>query len=329
MKNNRLRWFQKRRMIRQFGTAIFSLLLAILIFMTVISGDGTNKGNSSGINSSSFSDTVENVPINFKYDSNEYYISGYASTVTVTLSSSNRVNLTTETNKSTRNFQVTADLTNLKEGTSKVQLDVRNLPAGMTAKISPNTATVTIGKKKTKTFPVKAEISDEQVAKGYRVKSTDLDIDEAKVTSNEATIGQMDHIRATLPDNESALTDDFDGKVNLQAVDASGNVLAATISPETTNLSVEVSTMTKKVPIKVEFTGDMDSSLSNINYSLDTSTAVIQGDQASLNKISELTAKLNISNVTSNTTKTVKLGVPEGVVVEPSEVDVKLTTTKK
>lgn len=329
MKNNRLRWFQKRHMIRQFGTAIASLFIAIFVFMTIVSGDGTNKGNSSGANSSSFSDTVENVPINFKYDSSEYYISGYASTVTVTLSSSNRVNLTTETNKSTRNFQVTADLTNLKEGTSKVQLDVHNLPAGMTAKIAPNTATVTIGKKKTKTFAVKAEISNSQVAKGYKVKSTDLDVDEVKVTSNEATIAQIDHIRASLPDDEPALSDDYEGKVNLQAVDASGNVLAATISPETANLSVNVSTMTKKVPIKVELTGDMDSSLSNISYSLDTSTALIQGDQASLNSISELTAKVDISNVKGNTTKTVKLAAPEGVVVDPSEVEVKLTTTKK
>lgn len=249
MKNKRLHWHQKRRLIRQVGTGIFSLFLAILIFMTVVSGDGINKGNSSGVNSSNFSDTVENVPINFKYDSNEYYISGYASTVTVTLSSSNRVNLTTETNKSTRNFQVTADLTNLKEGTSKVQLDVHNLPAGMTAKVSPNTATVTIGKKESKTFAVKTEISDDQVAKGYTVKSTDLDIDEAKVTSNEATIAQIDHIRATLPDDEPALIEDYEGKVNLQAVDSNGNVLGATISPETADLSVEVVPLTKKAPI--------------------------------------------------------------------------------
>ncbi|MGT2929868.1 CdaR family protein [Streptococcus dentasini] len=328
MKNKTFRWYIKRSTIRRIGTGIFSLLLATLIFMTVISGDGTNKGTANGNSSSTFSNTLENVPINFKYDSSEYYISGYASGVNVTLSSSNRVNLAAETDKATRNFQVTADLTNLREGTSKVQLDVKNLPAGMTAKIAPNTVTVTIGKKSSKSFEVRADISDDQIARGYRVKSTDLDINKVKVTSNETTISQIDHIRATLPDNEPALTSDFNGKVNLQAVDSNGNVLAATIAPETAEMSVDVSPISKKVPVKIKFTGNMDSSLSNINYTTNTSTVTIQGDQATLDNISELTAFIDISDIKGNTTKKVKLSA-DGVTVDPSEISVKINTTKK
>ncbi|MFC3932912.1 CdaR family protein [Streptococcus dentapri] len=328
MKNKKIRWSQKRRILRQLGTGIFSLLIAILIFMTVISGDGTNKGMASNGSSSTFSNTLKNVPIDFKYDSDEYYISGYAYGVDVTLTSSNRVNLATETDASTRNFKVTADLTNLREGTSKVQLEVDDLPSGMTAKISPKTVTVTIGKKTSKSFDVKADISDDQLAKGYKLKGADIDVDKVKVTSNETTISQIDHIRATLPDNEPALTDDYEGKVNLQAVDSNGNVLAATIEPEQANLSVDVSPIIKKVPVKVNFTGTMDSSLSSIDYTLDTSTVTIQGDQETLNNIDELAVSVDISNITKNTTKTVKLSA-EGVTVNPEEIEVKLTTKKK
>lgn len=67
--------------------------------------------------------------------------------------------LTTETSSDTRHFKLVADLSNLGQGTSRVPIQVKDLPAGMSAQVSPSTLTATIGKKPAKPFDVVANIT--------------------------------------------------------------------------------------------------------------------------------------------------------------------------
>lgn len=61
-------------------------------------------------------------------------------------------------------------MTNLGEGTQTVPLQVTDLPSGVTATASPSSISVTIGKKKTKTFEVQGEVDSSQLATGYELK---------------------------------------------------------------------------------------------------------------------------------------------------------------
>ena len=125
-----------KRLVRFFTNdrlwqMVVALFLAVTLFFTAWSGNTQNKNNSS-IASNTFTKTVESVPVDIKYDSDKYFISGYSYETEVYLTSINRVKLDSEINNDTRSFKVVADLSNLGEGTQTVPLKVTNLPSGVT-----------------------------------------------------------------------------------------------------------------------------------------------------------------------------------------------------
>ena len=90
---------------------ISSLLFACVLFIYATSIDYQNNTNARQTKTETYTNTVVNVPIDIQYDSDQYFISGFSSEVTVFLTGSNRVTLASEMKESTRKFKVTADLT--------------------------------------------------------------------------------------------------------------------------------------------------------------------------------------------------------------------------
>lgn len=318
---------RKRLFTKNSGIGLVSLLFALLLFFTATVSNYNGTQTQINQTTETYSHTLENIPIDIKYDSDKYFISGYSYETEVYLTSTNRLKLDSEINSSTRKFKVVADLTNLDEGTSKVTLQVKNLPDDVTATVSPVSMSVTIGKKKTETFPVKVELGDDQIAEGYALKSYELAISKAKVTSDETTIGQIDHVVATLPDS-MRLSGNYDDNVTLQAVSASGMILPAVIEPAKAKLHVEVNALTKAVPIKIEYKGDMPSGVSDIKYSLSVDQAVIQGSQEALDAINEIVIPIDISAIEETMVRSIPLSA-DNVTVTPDVVDVTFTVVKK
>lgn len=307
----------------QFWIVFVSLFFAILLFLLA----AVNNYNQSGTQSSGiYSHTLVDVPIDFKYDSDEYFISGYSYETEVYLTSSNRVKLDSEINADTRSFKVVADLTDLETGTQTVELKITDLPTGVTATTTPTSISVTIGKKKTKTFSVQGSVNESQLESGYAIKKVSTNISEVEVTSSEAIIDQIDHVEAALPETE-ILSGDYSDKVTLQAVAADGTILAASINPDKARLDVTVKKLTKTVPLTIELTGNQDASVSSIKATPSQETVTISGSQEALDAIEEVTAQVDISNITKDTSQVVKLSA-DNVTVDPSKVSVQLTVTK-
>ena len=123
-----------------------------------------NNSNARTTKTETYTNTVLNVPIDIQYDSDQYFISGFSSEVTVFLTGSNRVTLASEMKESTRKFKVTADLTQATEGIIEVPLTIENLPSGLTAVATPQKITVKIGKKVTRdNVPVIPQIDYSQI----------------------------------------------------------------------------------------------------------------------------------------------------------------------
>ncbi|WP_019319204.1 CdaR family protein [Streptococcus mutans] len=316
----------KRFFTKRLWLTLVSIFFAILLFLTANSVNYGSRNQTTGL-LQTYNHTLENVPIDIKYDSNKYFISGYSYDTEVYLTSTNRVKLDSEINNDTRHFKVVADLSNAKEGTNKVPLEIKDLPSGVSAEASPTTINVTVGKKKTKTFKVVGKVSDNQIADGYKLKKISTSASEVEVTSDESTIEQIDHVVAVLPENQ-VLSKDYSGSVTLQAVSENGKILPSIIDPTKTDLEVDVEELSKKVPIIVELTGQINSSLSDIRYELATKEVLVYGKQENLEKISYIKAKVNISDVTKDTTKTIPLAA-DNLKISPAKVTVKLTVKKK
>ncbi|MFC5630419.1 MULTISPECIES: CdaR family protein [Streptococcus] len=318
---------RKKLFTKKFGIGLVSLLFSLLLFFTATSSNYNSTQAQFNRTTETYSHTLENIPIDIKYDSDKYFISGYSYETEVYLTSTNRLKLDSEINRSTRKFKVVADLTNLTEGTSKVTLQVKDLPDDVSATVSPVSMSVTIGKKKTETFPVRVEIAEDQFADGYALKSYELGLTKVKVTSDETIIGQIDHVVATLPDG-MRLEGDYNDSITLQAVSENGMILPAVIEPASANLQITVSSLTKTVPIRVDYTGELPSNVSDIKYSLSFDKTVIQGNQQALDAISELVIPINISDITESTIRTMTLAADD-VIVTPAVVDVTLNVVKK
>lgn len=311
----------------QFWLVIVSIFLSLLLFLAATTSNYTHVGSQVSGATETYTHTLTNVPIDIKYDSDKYFISGYSYETEVYLTSINRVKLDSEINNDTRSFKVVADLTGLGEGTQTVPLKVMNLPSGVTATASPNNISVTIGKKKTKTFNVQGKVDVSQLAPGFELKKVSTDVSEVEVTSDESIIDQIDHVVANLPENE-VLNGNYSGRVALQAVSADGTILASAINPSKARLEVSVKKLTKTVPVRVKLTGKMNDKVSDISYNLNQDQVTISGSQAALDAVNEVVATVNVSNITKDTSLSVNLAA-DNVAVEPSVVTVQLTVTKK
>ncbi len=311
----------------QFWLVIVSIFLSLLLFLAATTSNYTHVGSQVSGATETYTHTLTNVPIDIKYDSDKYFISGYSYETEVYLTSINRVKLDSEINNDTRSFKVVADLTGLGEGTQTVPLKVMNLPSGVTATASPNNISVTIGKKKTKTFNVQGKVDVSQLAPGFELKKVSTDVSEVEVTSDESIIDQIDHVVANLPENE-VLNGNYSGRVALQAVSADGTILASAINPSKARLEVSVKKLTKTVPVRVKLIGKMNDKVSDISYNLNQDQVTISGSQAALDAVNEVVATVNVSNITKDTSLSVNLAA-DNVSVEPSVVTVQLTATKK
>lgn len=305
---------------------LVSVFFAILLFLSAVS-NSNNASSQKNNPVETFTQSITDVPIDMKYNSDKYFISDYSYGSQVYLSSTNRVKLDSEVNGDTRHFKIVADLTNSKPGKVSVPLKVSNLPIGLTAKVTPDRLTVTIGRKKTKSFPVTGGVDPKQIVSGYEIASITSTDKRVEVTSDESKIDLIDHVVAKLPDNVK-LSSDYNDTVTLQAVSADGTILASSINPAKTDLEVKIKKISKTVPVSVLMTGQMSDRVSEIQPRLSRQTVVISGPREVLDTINEVTAKVDITDVTKSTSKTITLS-EESVTIEPSSLNVQLTVKKK
>ena len=217
---------------------ISSLLFACVLFIYATSINYQNNNNARSTRTETYTNTVLNVPLDIEYDSEQYFISGFSSEVTVFLTGSNRVTLASEMQESTRKFSVKADLTQATEGTVEVPLTIENLPSGLTAVATPQKITVKIGKKVTREkVPVIPQIDYSQIDESVIIESVTVSDQRVSVTSDSNTLSKIDKLVAVLPTSER-ITGNYSGSVPLQAVDKNGTVLPTIITPFETTLKV-------------------------------------------------------------------------------------------
>ena len=246
---------------------ISSLLFACILFVYATSINYQNNSNARTTKTETYTNTVLNVPIDIQYDSDQYFISGFSSEVTVFLTGSNRVTLASEMKESTRKFKVTADLTQATEGTIEVPLTIENLPSGLTAVATPQKITVKIGKKVTReNVPVIPQIDYSQIDDSIIVDSVIISNQRVSVTSDEDTLSKIDKIVAMLPTSER-ITGNYSDSVPLQAVDKNGTVLPVVITPFETTMKV----VTRPVKNTNSATTTTHSSTTSSDVNTDTS----------------------------------------------------------
>ena len=217
---------------------VSSLFFAFVLFVYATSTNFQNSNTVRQVKSETYSNTIPNVPIDIQYDNNQYFISGFASEVSVILTGANRVTLASEMQESTRKFKVTADLKDASEGTIEVPLTIENLPNGLTAVATPQKITVKVGKKvRLDNMIVVPQIEQSQIDPKLQIDSVTVSNERVSVTTDQETVTKIDRIIAVLPTSER-ITGNYTGSVPLQAIDRNGVVLPVVITPFDTIMKI-------------------------------------------------------------------------------------------
>lgn len=305
---------------------LISVFFAVILFFNanaVLLKNSSERTNTSETHST----TIYDMPIDLKYDNDRYFVSGYDGTANVYLTSYNQVRLTAEKTPDTRSFHLVADLSKAKEGTVEVPIRVVELATGVNAQVDPGNISVTIEKKASKTFDITPVVSEKQLPLGYKLTSISTDKKTVTVTSGASIITQIARVEAVLP-SDVILDNNFSGKVFLRAVDSSGKVLPTKLSPISVKMQVEVGLPNKNVPVVGQITGKKDSSIKDYAFKLAKDNVNIAGEQKYIDNISNITANIDVTDITKETVIKVPLSI-DNVTTTPNQIEVTVTPTKK
>ena len=317
------KWISKR------NTMIFvSLLLALLFFFYV--------DNQASTIIDSAAEVLENQTVEATYNKEAYIVEGLPDTADVTLIG-RTVDLYLAKQLSTG--KVTVDLSNLKEGTHRVDLNYQNSINSVSYKLNPSSITVNVYEKVSATKPITIDvINKDKLNSTLSVQSVTLDKEEViiKGTDDPKSIHNIDNV-ATVKAlvDVGSISDPTSGvnipdNVKLVAYDKYGNVVDVEIVPEKVNATVNIESYSAEAKIKVIPKGidklAFGKSISSISTSVNTIT--IYGDEETVKSYSDtyIPIEVDVTGLSESKTYTVVVPKSDGIrEVSEDTITVKIT----
>jgi YbbR domain-containing protein len=144
-----------------------ALFLAIILFVSVKTGEGTKDGGAVGEDL----DQIRDVPVEPYYDFENLVVTGVPETVNITIEGP--MNLV-QTTKLLKDFIIKVDLRSLPLGKHQVRIEHENISGKLQVRIDPATIDVVIEEKITQSFRVDPEFNERLLAEDFNVVSMDL-----------------------------------------------------------------------------------------------------------------------------------------------------------
>ncbi|WP_462419830.1 CdaR family protein [Salinicoccus sp. Marseille-QA3877] len=305
----------------KWGLRFVALLLALFMFLSVNNVfENINPFNEEG--ELDETELIQGMPVDILYDEDDYYVSGVPNQVNVQLSgnTSNVVRLQT-----TRDFNVQLDLRNRSTGEHEVHFTIDELPENVSAEVVPETATVNIQDLVSQTFTVQAEVNGSRVGPNHQLETVTVEPDTVTVYGGENEINRIQYVRATLSDN-TRITDDRAEEADIGVFDFQFNRLDVRTEPSNVRVEIDVSELSKTVPVNYTVSGMVDSDHELVDVELNYENVEVFGSEETLSGIDSVDVEIDVDDLDSSTTQDVELDLPESVTkTEPAVLEADLT----
>lgn len=295
---------------------ILSLIFAIGLFYFIDRDAVTLVNNDAKI--------LYNIPVEVKYNSSAYVIEGVPETVDMTLIGSKYEIYLAE---SLGDNKVTVDLTDYQASKNpvRVKLAYNKIINNVSYKIDPTYVTVTIKEKVSDNKTISYDLmNQDDLDPRLSVKSVELSKSDVIVRGAQDTIDRIASIKALIDLNNEEFTKA--GKYTLDnltllAYGSDGKIIE-NVEIVATNISakVELDSFSKKVPVKVQITGELVSgkAISSITINGVDATnfeTTIYGDEQALENIESIPVSIDADGQGNNGSKTSKVtfSKPAGV----------------
>ena len=288
---------------------IGSLVLAVSLFAYVSS---TNQGSQNNqtqqqMNSGNFLSSLTsqrkakvNLPLQLDVNDVRYFVTGAPENVTVQLAGPSAL-VTAAVN--TKNFEVYANLHDLTLGNHTVTLKIRGLSKDIAAQIIPGKISINLAQRATRNIPVKVQYNNENIADGYDVGNVKSSIQTVQITGAAEQVARVQDVVAQLPiPNNTKST--INQRVQLQALDSNGNLVDVVMTPQITNVTLPITPGEGKkvVPVVLKAIG---TNADEYTLTASVNEISVMGKQKILNDIKQVIVQVDVSGITSNTTKQV------------------------
>lgn len=283
-----------------------SLFLAILIFIVIDQKIILFTDNSAEV--------LKDRPVNVIYNEEAYVIEGLPETVDITLIGS-KTDLYIA--KQSSSHSVTVDLSGLKPGTHKVNLEYTQNAGKIEHMVNPSIATVVIYQKVSETRTLSVDIlNQDSLDSKYSIDQVLYDTDKIVIKGAGHQLKQVVSVKAlvdikNLVSTEVGTTTLRD--VPLKAYDSEGNVVNVELVPARMDVDVVISSPSKEVPLKIVPVGEVSfgQAISALNTNITKVT--VYGDAAALESLNSIPIEIDVNNLKSNKEYKVPIPKPVGV----------------
>ena len=188
---------------------------------------------------------------------------------------------------------------------------------------------ITLSPKESRVFAIGYRyINEDKKDEKYVLETPILSKSEVSVTGGKSVLDQIRYVDAVI--DVKGVTGFFNQKAEIKAYDASGQELNVSIDPNTVDVSVNVTSFSKQVPIQINPIGQMKSNLAIASFSSNEAKVNLYGDEDTLKDINSVKANVDISEITESTMiHGVNIDYPENVRGNLTNISVDVVVEKK
>lgn len=308
------------------NTLLFvSLILAVTIFIIIDQRIivFTNKT----------AEVLKDQNVEVVYNEEAYVVEGIPESVDITLMGS-RSDLFIAKQSSTS--KVVIDLTGLKPGTHKVDVEYSQPLSSIEYSVNPSVVTVNIYPKISETKSLTTDLlNQDSLDDKLVIESVTPEMDQVVIKGTDDknavnSLTKVSMVKALL--DASQIVNPKVGTVTvkdvpLKAYDKDGNILDVEIVPSKISVDVEITSPSKKVPIRVIPKGEVGFGKAISIIDTNEATATVYGTASALDKLEYIPVEIDVTDLKDDRTFKLEVPKPKGVrsmSVNNLTVDIKL-----
>lgn len=294
------------------NTLLFlSLILAILIFFVIDQRIivFTNKT----------AEILKDQTIEVTYNEEAYVVEGLPETVDITLMGS-RSDLFIAKQSSTS--KVVIDLTGLKPGTHKVDIEYSQPLSSIEYSVNPSVATVNIYPKISETKSLTTDLlNQDSLDEKLIIESVTPEVDKVviKGTDDKNAVNSLTKVAMVkVLVDANQIVNPGEGTMvvkdaPLKAYDKDGNILDVEIVPSKISVDVEIDSPSKVLPIKIIPTGELGFGKAISSIETSEEQAIVYGSSSVLDKLEYIPLEVDVADLKEDRTSKLELPKPKGV----------------
>ncbi|MFY0760999.1 CdaR family protein [Metabacillus dongyingensis] len=315
---------------------IIALLMALILYVSVNfespapkkqPGPVTSVFPSAPSESAKDTETIPDVEVKTYLDQEDVIVTGVPETVAVTLSGPTNSLLKA---KQLKDFEIYAELSDLSIGSHRVQLKHKNIADNLEVNLNPSIITVNVEEKVTRDFPVQVDfINKDQIETGYTAQDPIVKPSVVRVTGSKTLIDSIALIKSRVNLQNANETIEQESKVTVY--DDDGNILPLEVYPSVVDVTVPITSPSKKLPFKLKNEGELGEGLSISNIEAVPNEVTIYGPLDVIDPLEFIDGvTVDLSKIKDDTVLDVDIPVPDGVTkVSPDKIQIKVDVEKE